>query len=217
MSTAMRIPQITQDEMQSIQRMLNRRLANIPKNRMNDTDEEVVFRENTLAKRMAEHIARHPNDLQAQQFGEPKTRKDKRTIDETVVEHIVVTPEAVYSGHSPAEAYAQIPDDASIAFMGCISKTLVIDSVNEETEEDWTVKSTSHISQYRITRTAPSSGASRREINLHKLTVVKLKEKCKSLNLKVGGNKADLVARLDSFFSSSILDNPVTSKEGEEE
>tara|TARA_R110002012_G_scaffold33393_5_gene97871 strand:- start:1351 stop:2031 length:681 start_codon:yes stop_codon:yes gene_type:complete len=215
MSTAMRIPQITQDEMQSIQRMLDRRLANIPKNRMNDTDEEVVFRENTLAKRMAEHIARHPNDLQAQEFGQPKSRKDEGTIDETIVEHLIVTPEGTYLGNSPAEAHAQIPDDASIAFTGCKSTTVVVEIDDEETEEGKIVKSTCYFSNFRLTRTAPSNGMSRREINLHSLTVAKLKVVCKSRGLKVGGKKSVLVQRLIDFETVPDADDLYINDEGE--
>ena len=40
-----------------------------------------------------------------------------------------------------------------------------------------------------------------------------LKEECKVLGLKIGGNKADLIARLDAFAED--LSNP--AKEGEEE
>lgn len=48
-----------------------------------------------------------------------------------------------------------------------------------------------------------------------KRTKADLKEECKVLGLKIGGNKADLIARLDAFYTASDADDLHINDEGE--
>jgi len=87
-------------------------------------------------------------------------------------------------------------------FKGCTTERTVM-TPKEEDAEPYT-----HVEHTNIYSKSNNPTQDRRTKN-------DLKEECRVLGLKIGGNKADLIARLDAFYEASDADDLHINDEGE--
>ena len=188
---------------------------------------------NTLAKRRRQHLARHPNDLQAKRAANPQPRKEidkhgwitgashnelcelKARADFVVTTvNILHNDEKIASGKSSQEVWSQI-DPHQYCFAGGLPT-----NVRWTTSDDgetftlfiWYRSSVSKWISFERRENQLEYGDITEsneakvvycEAKFQAKTVAELKEVCRSHQLPVSGTKGKLIVRLVTFFGNN--------------